>query len=198
MNKDQYSAGFKLTVINDADQWDNVSRAAETHNVSRKSIYEWIERREDIEKEAKAEAERESEDISITKRRRDILDRIDKYLPDTIDSADRYLQMLKERGTVSERKEMLNAIVEGTLWQVVEALEDKELGDVHPKDLSKIMMDLEKVRGKLAGEPDFIIEERNKMKNLVVVAAKDLFGEDKARNLIEKIDKMASAEYEEV
>lgn len=194
----KYAWTFKLRVIDDAEKWDNVSKAAETHNVSRHAIYAWMEDREGIEREAEKEEERQENEVSITERRTEILDRIEKYLPQTIDSADRYLQMLKERGTVSERKEMLNAVVEGTLWRVVETLEGQDLSEVHPKDLSKIMTDLESVREKLAGEPTVIIEERNKMKELVVVAAKEMFGGDKAKELAMKIENMAEAEYKEV
>lgn len=184
----EYQDSFRLQVIEKAKEWNNVTKAANEFGVTRHSVYKWMREEEDIA----ARAERE---LKLAEKSEQIIQKMEKVLPDNIEEADRYLEILNRYGTATERKTKLNARVETLLWRVLQMLETHEdLPDVHPKDLSKIMTDLESVREKLAGEPTIIIQERNKIKEIVFIAIRDELGEEAVPRVARRLEAMQQAE----
>lgn len=184
----EYTDAFRLEVAEKAEEWDNVTKAAEDYNVTRHSVYKWMREKDEIAARAKRESD-------LAYKSEEIIRKMDAALPDNIEEADEYLAILNRYGTATERKTKLNARVETLLFRVLRMLEaHPKLADVHPKDLSKIMTDLESVREKLAGEPTIIVQERNKIKEIVFIAVRDLFGEDAVYNLAQRIESMQEVE----
>lgn len=188
----RYTNAQKLEVLKAVEELDNMSEVSRRFDVNRRTIYDWIASKDKIQAEAETEE-------GLVERSEQIIKKMSKALPQNIEEADEYLRVLDEFGTASQRKVKLNARVETLLWGVVEMLEKHPgLALTSPKDLSKIMMDLESVREKLAGEPTIIIQERNRIKEIVLIAVKDLFGQDAVRSLADRIKAMEEAEVEVV
>lgn len=186
----EYTSTFKAQVLDAVRKWDNIAKVSREYEVTRQTIYKWIDHEEEIKGSV-------GKEIEYARKGDELIRKMEQVLPDNIEEADRYLEVLRRYGTARERKQKMNARVEALLWTVLRALEKHpQLEDVHPKDLSKIMGDLETVREKLAGEPTVIVEERNRMKEIVFVAVRDLFGSEAVPKLAERIENMQEAEIE--
>lgn len=165
MKRREYTNDFKVQVLDDVKAIGNVSKVAEKHKITRQSIYDWkaqeSEIRGDVEVGDALVVLRDAGEITET----------------AFQNLRRHKSALEALGTLEERKKALAEKVEVNLLRVVDLLEDSEfLQATPPKDLAKIMIDLNTVKKDLYNEPDLVIENRNNMIYMVLHVLKDNFG----------------------
>ena len=169
-------------ILDDCDLLGSVTAAAEKHGVSRQSIYNWRKKRKTIELEVATEEQFLAE---RAKRGSEVMQNIDSYAV-----------LLNKVGTLEQRKAKLSAHVEFILANVVSLLEKHpDLDKIHPKDLSKIMVDLHSVRKELSNEPTIIIEYKNKMREQVLRLLVDYLSREQLEEFAGKMEAV-EAEYE--
>ena len=97
--------------------------------------------------------------------------------------------MLQQIGTLEERKESIGAVVEYNLMRVIQMLESHpDLSDIHPNDLSKIMIDLNSVRKDMNNEPTIIIEYKNKVREQTLQVLQDFLDLDQLKEFAKRME----------
>lgn len=178
----QVSAKKIKQILEDCETLGSVTAAAEKHGVSRQSIYNWRKREKSIELELYQEER--------------FLEEQAKLGADVFDNMSTYAEMLNRLGTLEQRKAKLSAQVEFILANVVTMLErHPDLSKIHPKDLSKIMVDLHSVRKELSNEPTIIIEYKNKMREQVLRLLVDYLSREQLEEFASKMEAV-EADYE--
>ena len=182
----EYTEKFKLKVLSDIDLL-GITETSKKHGVARQTVYNWMEKAKEINKNVSLAqhvvALRQGK-LNITSALGDI---------------DEYTELLKEIGTLKERKRKVAAKAEANLMRVIDLLENHaELDKIHPKDLSKIMIDLNTIKKDLYEEPTVIIEYRNSWMNRVLQVLKDFMSDKQIIDFVEKMEIIEEATYEEV
>lgn len=150
MSTSEYSDAFKLQALEHYDVSNNISETCRHFDITRQTFYNWLKSEERIRRNGS------KKDILPVLVERGIL------TIEELKTIESYPKLLEEIGATEERKKKLGAKVEVLLHQVIGMLEKHpDLDKVKPKDLSKIMTDLEALRQKLYNEPDVVIEMRS-------------------------------------
>jgi predicted nucleic acid-binding Zn-ribbon protein len=184
-NKVGYSDEFKVDVLDAYKRIGNVSEVCKQYEITRATFYNWQKTEEAIRGRAK-------KDKTI-----EVLAERGILSGDVLKDVYKYEDLLKQIGIVEERKRKLGHKVEHLLFQVVDLLENHEsLNEIHPKDLSKIMTDLEGIRQKMYNEPDVIIEMRDEyQKNVMYVLRKMGLDQERLMEFVKHM-KALEADYE--
>ena len=178
----QVSARKIQEILEDCETLGSVTAAAEKHGVSRQSIYNWKKKQKSIELELASEER--------------FLEERAKRGTEALQNIDSYATLLNRLGTLEQRKAKLSAHVEFILANVVSLLEKHpDLDKIHPKDLSKIMVDLHSVRKELSNEPTIIVEYKNKMREQVLRLLVDYLSREQLEDFAGKMEAI-EAEYE--
>lgn len=180
----EFTASEKLQILNDIEVVGNVSKVAEKYNVSRQSIYNWknelIQIEEEVKQNEKFLQAREGSKFDV----------------DVIKDIDSYKHLLQQIGTLEERKQSIGAVVEYNLMRVIQMLETHpDLAEIHPKDLSKIMTDLNSVRKDMNNEPAIIVEYKNSFKTNVLHVLTDFLEIEQMKEVVKRIEAM-DADFE--
>lgn len=179
-----FTAQEKMQILNDIEVIGNVSKVAEKYNVSRQSIYNWKNEIEQLQEEVK-------QNEKFLQAREG-----SKFDVDVIKDIESYKHLLQQIGTLEERKQNIGAVVEYNLMRVIQMLESHpDLSDIHPKDLSKIMIDLNSVRKDMNNEPAIIVEYKNSFKTNVLQVLTDFLDIDQIKEVVNRIEAM-DADFE--
>lgn len=179
-----FTAQEKMQILNDIEVIGNVSKVAEKYNVSRQSIYNWKNEIEQLQEEVK-------QNEKFLQAREG-----SKFDVDVIKDIESYKHLLQQIGTLEERKQNIGAVVEYNLMRVIQMLESHpDLSDIHPKDLSKIMIDLNSVRKDMNNEPAIIVEYKNSFKTNVMQVLTDFLDIDQMKEVVNRIEAM-DADFE--
>lgn len=179
-----FTAQEKVEILKDIEVMGNVSKVAEKWGVSRQSIYNWKQEREELDKEIALQEMKTQVPQSLN---------IDS---NSLKEIEQYRSMLQSLGTLEERKEKLSAKVEFMLMKITSILENHpDLNDIHPKDLSRIMKDLHDVRKELSNEPTIIIEYKNKVREQTLQVLQDFLDLDQIREFAQRMEAI-EADYE--
>lgn len=179
-----FTAQEKVEILKDIEVMGNVSKVAEKWGVSRQSIYNWKQEREELDKEIALQEIKMQVPQSLN---------IDSK---SLKEIEQYRSMLQSLGTLEERKEKLSAKVEFMLMKITSILENHpDLNDIHPKDLSRIMKDLHDVRKELSNEPTIIIEYKNKVREQTLQVLQDFLDLDQIREFAQRMEAI-EADYE--
>jgi len=172
-----YTEAQRKEIALRARQWDNKSKVAEFYGISRNMVYKVLEEFGD----------EFSED-----------ELLEPELGGYIERAQQSLDRMEQMGSLAERKRYISSVLEELILRMIDHLNDMETFlEVHPKDLAKMVKDLEAVRAKLSGEPTVIIEERLRIKKMVLVAMQQEFGDEAAARLVDKLERMEGNELGE-
>lgn len=173
-----------MQILNDIEVIGNVSKVAEKYNVSRQSIYNWKNEIEQLQEEVK-------QNEKFLQAREG-----SKFDVDVIKDIESYKHLLQQIGTLEERKQNIGAVVEYNLMRVIQMLESHpDLSVIHPKDLSKIMIDLNSVRKDMNNEPAIIVEYKNSFKENVLQVLNDFLDIDQIKEVVNRIEAM-DADFE--
>lgn len=179
-----FTAQEKVEILKDIEVMGNVSKVAEKWGVSRQSIYNWKQEREELDKEIALQEMKTQVPQSLN---------IDS---NSLKEIEQYRSMLQSLGTLEERKEKLSAKVEFMLMKITSILENHpDLDAIHPKDLSRIMKDLHDVRKELSNEPTIIIEYKNKVREQTLQVLQDFLDLDQIREFAQRMEAI-EADYE--
>ena len=180
--KSDYSDDFKLEVVEYAER-TNVAEASRHFDVHRHSVTKWVKDREEIRKS-----------IAVATTAQAITKLSDKDLKEIKDVR----QQLLSIGNLEERKAIVGAQVEKLLIVVVNMLEaHPNLAEIHPKDLSKIMIDLNTIKKDLYNEPTVVVEYRAGWMERVVMVLSELVSKETLSEFINKME-VAEAKYDEI
>lgn len=184
MARREYTDAEKWEVLKYAEK-ENISQAAKKFKVNRQSIYNWMEDRDTIETHVALQ----SKSMAVAKK---------VLSDDALMDFSNYKDLLSRIGTLEERKRDLAAKVEYNLGRVIDYLEKHpDLSDVHPKDLSKIMLDLNVIKKDLYNEPTVIVEYRNRWMEGVLHVLKEFLGESELRQFVNKMGSVEAQIIEE-
>lgn len=179
-----FTSQEKMQILNDIEVIGNVSKVAEKYNVSRQSIYNWKNEIEQLQEEVK-------QNEKFLQAREG-----SKFDVDVIKDIESYKHLLQQIGTLEERKQNIGAVVEYNLMRVIQMLESHpDLSVIHPKDLSKIMIDLNSVRKDMNNEPAIIVEYKNSFKENVLQVLNDFLDIDQIKEVVNRIEAM-DADFE--
>ena len=173
----EFTASEKLEILNDIEVVGNMSKVADKYGVSRQSIYNWKSEMsqipEEVDKNQKFLQAKEGSKFDV----------------DVVKDIDSYKHLLQQIGTLEERKESIGAVVEYNLMRVIQMLESHpDLSDIHPKDLSKIMIDLNSVRKDMNNEPTIIIEYKNKVREQTLQVLQDFLDLDQLKEFAKRME----------
>lgn len=182
----EYSDLEKQEILDHAEL-NGVSTTARQYDVSRQAIYNW-----------RKDADEISTNVAIA-RRLSASDGKSLSQFKSVGEMAKYVELLKREGTLKDRKQKQGAKAEANLVKIIDLLENHpQLDQIHPKDLSKIMLDLNTIKKDLYDEPTIIIEYRNTWMQRVLQVLTDFLTNDELRAFVHKIETIEETTYEEV
>jgi len=173
----KYDLDTKLAALDALSVSGNKSAVAKQFGITRATLYDWMEQEDQLRRD------KYSNDAMLTLAERQEIDR------NVLEGLDNYQQMLEQVGITEERKAKLGHKVEYILAIVVDLLEKHpDLSVVNPKDLAKIMIDLNAVKKDLYNEPTIIIEYRNQFMMGILQVLQDFLDADELREFVKKME----------
>ena len=183
--KQEYSEAFKLQVLDHYKTSDNISETCRHFDITRQTFYNW---------------QKDEERIRSIGAKQDVLPVLVErgiLTAEELKQIESYPKLLEHIGTTEERKKKLGAKVEVMMHDMLNILEKHpDLDKISPKDLSKVITDMEGIRQKLYNEPDVVVEMRSQWRVDAISAMQRVGVTTEQIREFSKVMQAMEAEYE--
>ena len=186
-----YEDEFKLEVVGYAEEHGQ-SAAGRKYDITRRTVYNWIQDKEKIEARLEAYekglAERGEKEVPVS----EAVVRIEDLMAGWRGIESR----LESIDTIDRRKRLFMGALEKVMADVLHLLDTVEKRDMKPVDMMKVLKEANEVREKLAGDPSVIIEVRHKVREDVIRVLSDKYLDDaQIDEFVRDMERIEEADY---
>lgn len=172
VKKVEYTTEQKIEVLDYYSVCGNKSQTAKHFNLNRGTLYEWIDREQEIRKLAYGN------EVMLNKAERLEIE------GEVTQGLENYKQELDRFADKAKRKELLGNQVEAILIKSVKMLErHPDMYELSAKDLADMLVKINGLKKDLYDEPTVVIEYRNRMMGDVIKILLMLLSDDRILSL---------------